>query len=258
MAGRLRLPIICPNMSEKRHTVSATQSLLPNSRIDRHHHAVHQIVYPSTGAVSVTTPAGTWITPPNRAIWIPAGQWHEHRLHGHTQLHAVGLDPARFRAVPAELAVLAVNPLMRELIIACSTTAPTDDRRKLRMLAVLHDQIDVADIQAGLWVPSPRDDRLKRACALVADELSTPLALSELSRRVGASVRTLSRLFRDELAMTYPQWRTQLRLHHALVLLAERHDVSTVAMRCGWATPSAFIDTYRRALGGTPGSQKNR
>ncbi|WP_031742508.1 helix-turn-helix domain-containing protein, partial [Mycobacterium tuberculosis] len=53
--------------------------------------------------------------------------------------------------------------------------------------------------------------------------------------------------------MTFPQWRTQLRLQHALVLLAERHDVTSVASECGWATPSAFIDTYRQAFGHTPG-----
>lgn len=245
-------------MSEKRHDVSETRSLPPNSRIDRHHHVVHQIVYPSAGAVSVTTPAGTWITPPNRAIWIPAGQWHEHRLYGRTELHAVGLDPVRFRQAPSDLAVLTVNPLMRELIIACSAAAPTNKHRHLRMLAVLHDQVHAADGHAGLWVPNPRDERLQQACALVAGALATPMSLAELSKRVGASERTLSRLFRDELSMTYPQWRTQLRLQHALVLLAERHDVSTVAVRCGWATPSAFIDTYRRALGGTPGQQHHR
>ncbi|MUL63486.1 AraC family transcriptional regulator [Mycobacterium sp. CBMA 234] len=245
-------------MSEIRHGVSETRSLLPKSRIDRHHHVLHQIVYPSTGAVSVTTPAGTWITPPNRAIWIPVGQWHEHRLYGHTQLHAVGLDPARFRDVPPELVVLTVNPLMRELIIACSTAAPTDKRRHLRMLAVLHDEVGSADTHAGLWVPTPHDERLKQACELVAEALATPLSLSELSKRVGASERTLSRLFRDDLSMTYPQWRTQLRLQHALVLLAEHHDVSSVAVRCGWATPSAFIDAYRRALGSTPGRQHGR
>ncbi|WP_426502444.1 helix-turn-helix domain-containing protein [Dactylosporangium sp. McL0621] len=54
--------------------------------------------------------------------------------------------------------------------------------------------------------------------------------------------------------MTFPQWRTQLRLYHALVLLAEHTPVTVVAHRCGWSSASAFIDVFRRAFGHTPGT----
>ncbi|SON59884.1 HTH-type transcriptional regulator NimR [Mycobacterium simulans] len=242
-------------MSEISHPRLATTSLTltPGARIERHRHPLHQIVYPSTGAVSVTTPAGTWITPANRAIWIPAGYWHEHKFHGHTQFHGVALDPQRYRAGPAAPAVLAVTPLMRELIIACSQSNGTDTDEHHRMLAVLHDQLRTTSIREPLWIPTPADSRLRQACALIADNLREPLTLRQISDRIGISQRTLSRLFSDELAMTFPQWRTQLRLQHALMLLAERCDVTSVAAECGWATPSAFIDAYRRAFGHTPG-----
>ncbi|KRE60542.1 hypothetical protein ASG92_21575 [Arthrobacter sp. Soil736] len=45
--------------------------------------------------------------------------------------------------------------------------------------------------------------------------------LAELGRRVGASERTLSRLFRDEVGIGYTVWRNQLRLHLATLMLAE-------------------------------------
>lgn len=241
-------------MSEiSQHPATSSRLQRSGARIERHRHRAHQIVYPSSGAVSVTTPAGTWITPTNRAIWIPAGHWHQHEFHGQTQFHGVALDPKRYRLGPAKPAVLAVSPLMRELIIACSETCATTTDEHQRMLSVLHDQVQVTSAQEPLWIPSPTDDRLQRACKLVAHDLTNPFTLQQLGNRVGASERTLSRLFRDELAMTYPQWRTQVRLQHALVLLTQDHDVTTVALRCGWATPSAFIDTYRRAFGHTPG-----
>ena len=53
--------------------------------------------------------------------------------------------------------------------------------------------------------------------------------------------------------MSFPQWRTQIRLRHALQLLAEGTPVTVVATRCGWATPSAFIDMLRQTMGDTPG-----
>lgn len=244
-------------MSEigQRALVTSSQSLLPGARIQRHRHHLHQIVYPSSGAVSVTTPAGTWITPTNRAIWIPAGVWHEHKFHGHTQFHGVALDPRRYRRGPATPTVLAVNPLMRELIVACSQSDAVDTDEHHRMLAVLHDQMQTTSLLEPLWIPTPNDGRLRQACALITDDLANPLTLRQLAGRVGVSQRTLSRLFADELGMTYPQWRTQVRLQHALMLLAENHGVTVVALTCGWATPSAFIDTYRRAFGHTPGAR---
>lgn len=242
-------------MSEISHhgLVTSAQRLPPGARIERHRHPQHQIVYPSSGAVSVTTPAGTWITPANRAIWIPAGCWHEHKFHGTTQFHGVALDPDRYRRGPAAPAVLAVSPLMRELIIACSQSDGTGTAEHHRMLAVLHDQLQATSVAEPLWIPTPVDPRLRDACALIADNLAEPLTLQQIGDRVGVAQRTLSRLFSDELAMTFPQWRTQVRLQHALVLLADRRDVTSVAAECGWATPSAFIDTYRRAFGHTPG-----
>lgn len=82
-----------------------------------------------------------------------------------------------------------------------------------------------------------------------------PRTLKELGRAVGAGDRTLFRLFRSDLGMTFPQWRTQLRLHCALLLLADRAPVTAVAHACGWASVGAFIDSFRRTFGHTPGSQ---
>ncbi|NKY57554.1 helix-turn-helix domain-containing protein [Nocardia flavorosea] len=42
------------------------------------------------------------------------------------------------------------------------------------------------------------------------------------------------------------------RLHHALILLAEKTPFTAVAHRCGWASASAFIDIFRKTFGHTP------
>jgi AraC-like DNA-binding protein len=54
--------------------------------------------------------------------------------------------------------------------------------------------------------------------------------------------------------MTFPQWRTQLRLFHALKMLASGASVTVTAHACGWSSTSAFIDVFRRAFGVTPGA----
>ncbi|MEV7249975.1 AraC family transcriptional regulator [Streptomyces cyaneofuscatus] len=248
-------------MAEIRHEPVAptrTQWLAPGSDIDAHRHDDHQIVYAARGVLAVTTDAGTWIAPANRAIWVPAGTVHAHRAHGALQLHLVGLDATENPLGLDAPAVLTVEPLLRELILA-HTGTPGDDvgpeRRRLR--AVLLDRL-AASPQQPVQLPSPSDPRLRHICDTLRADPADRRTLAALSRESGASARTLSRLFTAELGMTFPQWRTQLRLYHALVLLAEDTPVTTVAHRCGWASASAFIDVFRRAYGHTPGRHMPR
>ncbi|MEV7556592.1 helix-turn-helix transcriptional regulator [Streptomyces sp. NPDC089795] len=224
--------------------------------IDPHRHDDHQIAYAGHGVLSITTDAGTWVAPATRALWIPAGTVHEHRAFGRTDLHCVGL-PTHLNPLALDRpAVIAVGPLLRELILA-HTRAPAGDEspERRRLLAVLLDQLRAAPLQP-LHLPAPTDPRLAAVCALLHADPADPSGLAALGARAGAgaSERTLSRLFRAELGMTFPQWRTQLRLHRALRLLASGLPVTAVAHRCGWSSASAFIDVFRRAFGHTPGS----
>ncbi|MEO3884875.1 helix-turn-helix transcriptional regulator [Nonomuraea sp. B5E05] len=240
-------------MSEIRHTPEAPtgrRPLAPGAGIDAHRHDTHQIVYACRGVLSVTTGSGIWVAPASRAIWIPAGTVHEHRARGDTDLRLVGLSDN-----PLGLdrpAVLAVGPLLRELIIACTgDDGPVGGERE-RLRAVLLDQLRRAPEQP-LHLPAARDPRLAAVCEALHRDPADGRPLARLAVQAGTSERTLARLCRRELGMSFPQWRTQLRLHHALLLLADGVSVTAVAHRCGWASASAFIDVFRRAFGHTPG-----
>ncbi|TMR09445.1 helix-turn-helix transcriptional regulator, partial [Nonomuraea turkmeniaca] len=126
------------------------------------------------------------------------------------------------------------------------------DGERGRLLAVLLDRLHRAPEQP-FHLPAPEDPRLAAVCAILHRDPADASTLAGLAAQAGASERTLARLFRRELGMSFPQWRTQLRLHHALLLLADGVPVTAVAHRCGWASASAFIDVFRRAFGYTPG-----
>jgi AraC-like DNA-binding protein len=42
-----------------------------------------------------------------------------------------------------------------------------------------------------------------------------------------------------------------------MIQLAEGATVTQAAHRCGWATTSAFIDTFTRTMGETPGAYRS-
>ncbi|MFJ8139287.1 AraC family transcriptional regulator [Streptomyces sp. NPDC096013] len=231
-----------------------THAHLAGDVIGRHQHGYHQLLYVSAGVLAVQTGEASWVASSARAIWLPAGVWHQHRVHGHSSVHTIGFAAHDVLLDSVTPVVVAVDALVRELIIACSEPdLPRQESRRLR--AVLRDRLRRALVEP-LTLPTPTNPLLQQACSLVTADLRQPRTATWLARRIGVSERTLARLFRTEFGMTYPQWRTNVRVFHAMVLLAEGATVSETGHQCGWATTSAFIDTFSRTMGQTPGTYR--
>ena len=75
--------------------------------IDWHYHDVEQVVYPSSGVLAISAAAATWVVPPQRAVWIPAGVPHAHQAHGAVQVRTLSISSAAVdRPLPGGPAVL--------------------------------------------------------------------------------------------------------------------------------------------------------
>lgn len=244
-------------MSKIRHQSIAptdTWRLSPGAAVDLHRHDDDQLIYCSDGVLEVVASDATWFTPSTQAIWMPAGVPHWWRVHGTAVVHLVGMAQ---NAVPiSDVPVaIAVSPLVRELVIAAARMETGTDAYG-RLIAVLGDQLTVASDQAAK-LPQLRDARLRAMSDIVSKDLAVSASLSELAEHVGTSARTLSRRLDAETGLTFPQWRMQLRFHRANLLLAQGEAVSRIATTCGWNSPSAFIVSYRKAFGRTPGSMRS-
>lgn len=216
-------------------------------------------MYAASGVLAVHTERGTSIVPANRIAWTPAGFTHYHRAHGDTDMRIVFLAPALARLVPSHPAVFMVSGLAREVLLALTGPRNDDDgasdysrSARSRLLRVLVDELHEAREQP-LHLPEPQDDRLRALARRLRENPADITSLGEHAKTIGASTRTLSRLFRNELGMTFYEWRTQLRTYHALVLLADGRDTTQTAYACGWANPSSFISAFTNIIGLTPG-----
>lgn len=212
-------------------------------------------MYAARGVLTVHGEGGTSIVPANRIAWTPAGFTHYHRAHGDTDMRILFLPESLARLVPDHPAVFAVSDLARELLLALTGARaedPSDRAARARLRRVLVDELHRAPEQP-LHLPEPRDDRLQAMARLLYARPEDNTTLAGLGRLIGASSRTLSRLINDELGMTFYEWRTQVRIHRALILLAAGHDTTYVAHACGWANPSGFIAAFDALLGTTPG-----
>lgn len=224
------------------------------SRTPWHRHGRAQLVYAKAGTMTVATVRGLWVVPPQRAVWIPAGIEHEVRMTGVVSMRTLYIRPEAAPWLPTQCSAVHVSPLLRELILAAATLPPLYDRdgRDGRIMALILDEIRTLSV-APLHLPEPRDPRLKRITAALMQNPADRRRLEDWSKAVGASSRTVARLFLQETGMTFRQWQRQARLLSALPRLAEGQAVTTVALDLGYDSPSAFIEMFRRTMGTTPG-----
>ena len=227
----------------------------PNGHlIPFHHHARSQLLYASSGVMTVTTASGIWVVPPLRAVWIPALVEHQINCSGRLSMRTLYIRPEAAPNLPQECCVVSVPPVLRELILY-ATTLPhlyKPDSAEERIMNVILDLIQTLKV-APLDLPIPRDDRLQKIFGGLTENPADNSTLEDWGKTVGATSRTLARLFRSETGMSFIQWRQQVRILEGLRRLAREELVTTVALDLGYDSPSAFIAMFRKALGRTPG-----
>lgn len=228
-------------------------NMRPGRRVLPHSHAWCQLAYASEGVLAIYTNQGSWVVPPQRAVWIPHETEHEvYSPHG-SKWRALHLDKEFSQGMPNSCCVISVSKLLREMLIHAATLPVEYDEQGAdgRLMQVLMDQIRAAKT-VPLHLPLPQDARLRRVTELLIHTPSDPRRLEGLACDAGASSRTLARLFSKELGMTFRQWRSQCRLMASMERLALGEPVTSVAIDLGYDSPSAFIAMFKRTLGKPP------
>src|SRR5437762_11870292 len=171
--------------------------------VPEHLHPEDQLVYASRGVMTVRTRDGTWIVPPQRAVWIPAKVPHSILMSGAVSMRTLYLRASLVRSLPRSCRVVNVSPLLRELILhACSFPFLNRRRRShSHLLDLIVDQLETVQAMP-LQLPKPTDPRAVRVAEALARDPSEARSLSQLCREAGASKRTIERLFQIETNMT--------------------------------------------------------
>jgi len=248
-------------MSKSRHTCPAQKGTLNTLTydfadgfvIEEHLHLEDQLVYASRGVMTVRTSDGTWVVPPQRAVWIPARVPHSIVISGALSMRTLYFRARLIRSLPRTCRVVNVSPLLRELILhACNfKTLARRKRVDAHLIDLIVDQLKTVE-SIPLQLPQPSDARAVRVANDLLRDPSDSRSLVQLCRNAGASKRTIERLFQVETNMTLGEWRKQLRLMHSLQLLAAGEKITHIALEAGYSTASAFISMFRRELGQTP------
>jgi AraC-like DNA-binding protein/quercetin dioxygenase-like cupin family protein len=239
---------------DKRSQITTlTHDYAPGHVIALHFHDWDQLVFASVGVMTVRTGSGAWVVPTDRAVWIPAKVPHTIAMSGTVAMRTLYLKPRLAKGLPKDCCVVSVSPLLRELILqACAFGALRREiPRQKHVTDLVLDQLEAVPM-IPLRLPKPVDPRAQRVAGLLEADPSDARPLAEICRVAGAGKRTMERTFKLDVGMTFGKWRQQVRLMHAMRLLAEGSKVTYAAVEAGYSTPSAFISMFRKALGMTP------
>ena len=219
---------------------------------DFHRHRKGQLVMPLTGCVTCTIDEAIWMVPANCAVWIPSQVTHRNLITSNTDVCMLFVDPT-IDAIPHHSCTIAVSPLLREAIIRLTDCEQNyqPDSRTARLAAVLVDEL-LTMPKEHYDFPIPKESRLHKIALAMLDNPQQRFSVEEWAKRYAMSERTLTRLIKQELGMTFGQWRRQLDIVLSLQKLSDEIPVQRIAEDLGYESVSAYIHFFKKNLGLPP------
>ncbi|EKT59506.1 hypothetical protein OO7_05984 [Providencia sneebia DSM 19967] len=182
-----------------------------------HHHDMGQLLFTQQGCILISLQNHLSLLPPGRVAWLPPNMIHRAQMKSSVGYRSVYLNQHYSNFMGNEVAILTVSPLLRE-ILECIAVAPFDSNwqqgRLANLLPVFIDELQSATTEPTL-LSIPQDRRIHDLNMQIL-----PPTLIELAQKVGASEKTISRIFIRETGMSYQAWRQQWRFIKAVELLA--------------------------------------
>ncbi|CAM4077936.1 helix-turn-helix transcriptional regulator [Bordetella tumulicola] len=236
-----------------RRVTAMAKDFVPSDTTGPHSHPRGQLIYAVEGAMRVSSPDGFWILPPLRALWVPPGTTHGIQMVGTVLMRTLYVHADAAHALWNRCQVIEVSGLLRELILALAAE-PVEyalEGRGGQIATLLLTELQAAPV-IPIQIPWPHDRRLQTVCRAILAQPNLNRTVHDWGDEVGASGRTVIRLFQAELGLNYRQWVQQVRLADALHRLSLGQPIARVAAELGYRSPSAFSAMFRRALGVPP------
>jgi AraC-like DNA-binding protein len=227
-----------------------------------HFHDVHEIEYACRGMVEVETEAGHYLLPPHQAAWIPAGLHHKTTLNAGVQTLAVLFEPSLVPAGGDRVRIISVSALLREMMLFSVrwpiSRAESGVEADSFFQTLGYVVTEALDDEMPLNLPASADPVVTAATDYMRAHLDGVM-ISDVTRAVGVSERTLRRIFNAHLGMSWRSYLLRARVLRSMALLAQPgRSVLEVAIAVGFDDAGAFARSFARHCGETPSAYKRR
>ena len=220
-----------------------------------HSHSRGQLIFATEMPAAVETGQRNWTMRAGQGMWLPGGQKHRVSAQADPVFCSIYVRPDLAARLPVRCGAMEISPYLRELIakLAQLYRGRVDPAAYPHLVALIFGELATSSVHSDC-LPMPQDERLLRLCQSLVDRPGDRRTLAAWARDIGASGRTLERLFREETGMTFVAWRQTCRALAAIPLLEADLPVQRVAWMCGYDSQSAFAAIFRRVTGLLPAS----
>ena len=227
-----------------------------------HFHDVHEIEYACRGVVEVKTQAGHYLLPPHQAAWIPAGLHHRTTLNAGAQTLAVLFEPGLVPMAGDRVRIIAVSALLREMMRYSERWPISRTESGMEadsfFQALGYVVAEALQDERPLNLPVSADPVVTAAADYTRAHLDR-VAVSDVTRAVGLSERTLRGIFSTHLGMSWRSYLLRARVLRSMALLAQpERSILEVSIAVGFDDVGAFARSFARHCGETPSAYKRR
>ncbi len=242
-----------PWLPHQQPVVAVTRHHEAGAVITPHAHARAQLVFADYGTMTLTTPGRRWIIGPREGLWIPPMVEHAIRVGDGPLLHCTIYVTAARPTGPAAACAVQMSDFLRHLVLEFTSRDMHYDQRDStgNLARVLLDELADLDV-VQIDLATGQDDRLMKVTEALLEEPQSELTLDDWGRRVGASSKTLERLFRQETGLTFKQWRQRVRVVRSIEVLNAGLSVGNAAHHVGYSNVSSYISAFKAVFGITP------
>ncbi|MEM9747643.1 MAG: helix-turn-helix domain-containing protein [Actinomycetota bacterium] len=214
-------------------------------RLDRLH---HQLLWSPTSAMQIATARQSILVGSPFGLWLPAG--HPHDITASSPWWTARFVASSCPVSWNRLTQIPLDEVVGPMLIHLHRL-PSDARADT-VLALIVDHVRQSFVANQIPLRFPTDPRARQVVDDLVADPGCRMELADWAPSVGASERTLRRLFTEQTGVPFRRWRVRLRAQTATRLLRDRVPVADVARHCGYGSPEALARAVRGEFGMSP------
>ncbi|WP_207423890.1 helix-turn-helix domain-containing protein [Desertivirga brevis] len=243
------------DLDPSRPLISFSQKVINTQCASAHHHPRAQLIYCDQGVMKVEFATGVWIVGSLQAMWIPGDVVHQVYFPEHANLNSIFIAPSIASELSQTSFAFHIDDFCKSLILKITSfnnQSPLTVQQK-RIQQVFLDELSLAK-PSTTFLPLSNHPNIKKIAEALEESYEYKCPINYYADLCCVSTKTLSRLFRKELGLTFSEWILRYKLIKAVNLLGNNHSVKEVAFELGYENSSSFIYTFKKFFKVTPGS----
>lgn len=224
-----------------------------------HAHEWGQVIFVTRHVLEMHVEGERLLTPATIPIWIPPRQRHASYNHLQAQFRTFNIAAPLCDGLPPRACLLSVDAIVHAIMDEFARTglAQPESDEQWRLCEVLRDRLRLAPVQES-YLPGSQDKFLAPVLRALEANPGDNTTLAQWAARVFTTERTLARRCRQELQMSFSEWRQRLRFLHAVAQLGQGKSVQAIAHDLGYGSASALIVMFQQQAGTTPDRYRAR